>query len=150
MAEPVPVKVRECACPGHPHNGEGDVVLLAATISLDGGLAAEQDLVAVNAEHPTDVPARIAAVTRRWASTFIRYGATGWNLLDDEGNPVPFDVDAVLSDYLIARPVADKAADLYTDAVMRPFLTKQDNRSPTGRTTNSTSRRRRSGPKSSE
>ena len=147
MGEPITVKVRDCECPSKPHNGEGDWVLLAPTLSLEGGLAAEADLRAANAatDDPTE---RGEFIQRRWAMTFVKYGAKGWNLQDEDGDR-PFSADELLSDYAIARAVADKAADLYTDAVLRPFLTRLAARSPTGRTGATTSARKPRTPKSS-
>lgn len=138
MAEPIQVKVRDC--PTGLHNGEGDWVLLAPTLSLDGGLTAEGDLRIVTAQvdDPTE---RGMTLQRKWAITFVRFGAKGWNLHDDDGTALPFDIDALLDDYGLARIVADKAADLYTEAVLRPFQTLLAARSPTGRTKATTSPR---------
>lgn len=147
MAEPIRVKVRDC--PTGLHNGEGDWVLLAPTLSLDGGLAAEQDLRDVNSD-TDDARERSNLIQRKWAITFVRHGARGWNFHDEEGNDLPFEVEELLLDYGIARAVADKAADLYTDAVLRPFLTLLAARSPTGRTKATTSRARGRTRKSSE
>lgn len=135
------VKVRECACPGAPHNGEGDWVALAPTLSLEGGLVAESILRDVQTiANPEE---RGEVLNRRWIIAFVKYGAQGWNFEGPEG-PLPFDVDAVLADYSIARLVAEKASDLgYADAVIRPFLTRQAARSPTGRTAATTSARQR-------
>jgi hypothetical protein len=77
-----------------------------------------------------------------WFEASIRYGATGWNLVDDDG-PVPFDVQVVIDDYAIGRPVADVASDLYTDAVMDPLASRLSARSPTGSTNGTTSPRKR-------
>ena len=139
MAEPIKVRVRDC--PTGMHNGEGDWVLLAPTLSLEGGLAAEQDLREVAGI--ASESARGEALQRRWLITFVRYGAKGWNLHDDEDQDLDFDAEAVLEDYGIAQPVANKAADLYTDAVLRPFLNRLAARSPTGRTSSTTSARPR-------
>lgn len=139
MAEPVKVKVRECACPDKPHNGEGDWVLLAPTLSLEGGLAAEGDMRSVR-ELPENE--RQEALNRRWVLTFVKYGAKGWNFRGPEGEELPFDLDVLLSDYALARPIAEKASDLYTEAVLLPFLVRQATRSPTGQTGATTSRRR--------
>lgn len=147
MAEPVQVRVRDC--PTGLHNGEGDWVLLAPTLSLDGGLTAEDDLRVVTAQYD-DANERGMALQRRWAGTFVRFGAKGWNLHDEEGNELPFEVDALLEDYGIARIVADRAADLYTESVLRPFQTLLAARSPTGATRATTSPRRARTPKSSE
>ena len=139
MAEPVKVRVRDC--PTGLHNGEGDWVLLAPTLSLEGGLAAEQDLR--DASSIRDDSARGEALQRRWLVTFVRYGARGWNFHDENGDDLPFDVQTLLDDYATAQPVADKAADLYTDSVLRPFLNRLAARSPTGQTSNTTSARPR-------
>ena len=130
------VKVREC--PTGLHNGEGDWVALAPRLSLEGGLAAEQDLREVaNIANPDE---RSDAIQRRWVVTFVKHGAKAWNFHDEEGNDLPFDVAELLADYSLGRPVADKAADLYSDAVLRPFLARLATRSPTGRTAGTTSK----------
>ena len=145
------VRVRDCACPGEPHGEEGDIVFLAPTLGFDGGFQAETQLLEVADEIPTPPGAKDAEVNRvglerlrrvrpLWLKTFVRYGATGWNLLDDDGAPVPFDVEAILADYALARPVADAAADLYQPTVLAPFLDRQRKRSPTGPTPATTSR----------
>ena len=142
--ELVRVKVRDC--PDGTHNGEGDWVALAPKLSLEGGLAAEQDLREVAGIK--DDGARGDAIQRRWVVTFVRYGAKEWNFHED-GEDIPFSTDALLEDYSLARPVADKAADLYSDAVLRPFLNRLQERSPTGRTGATTSKARRRTPKPS-
>lgn len=128
------VPVRACACPGTPH--DRDEVYLLPEIGLEGGLVAEQQLI----DHSGDA----SLLTRLWATTFVRYGATGWNLTDEEGDPVPFDVDALLASYEMGRAVADAASDLYTQQVMRPLMKALPNTSPAGRTGRTTSRRQRS------
>lgn len=139
MPELVRVKVRECL--DGRHNGEGDWVALAPTLSLEGGLAAEQDLREVASIK--DDTERGDAIQRRWVVTFVRYGAKDWNLHEENGDEVPFSTESLLDDYSLARPVADKAADLYSDAVLRPFLNRLATRSPTGRTGATTSKARR-------
>lgn len=133
------VKVREC--PTGLHNGEGDWVALAPHLSLEGGLAAEQDLRSVAGIR--DEGERGDAIQRRWVVTFVKHGAKAWNFHDAEGNELPFDVEELLADYSLGRPVADKAADLYSDSVLRPFLNRLQERSPTGRTGATTSRAQR-------
>lgn len=145
------VRVRDC--PTGLHNGEGDWVLLAPHLSLEGGFQAEDDLVSVTADFPIPEGSspeagkvieqrRNTALQRRWAITFIRHGAVDWNLHDEAGDDIPFDVETLLSDYEIARPVADAAADKYSDTVLAPFLMRLAARSPTGRTGATTSRAR--------
>ena len=129
MPDLVPVRVRDCACPDTPHD-EGDIVFIAPTLSLEGGIAAQQDLTAAFPD--TD------AVTRRWLITFVRYGAKGANFID------PFDVEILLADFTLATPVAEAANDLYSEAVLRPLGLTPSSSSPTGRTARSTSRTRKS------
>ena len=123
----VRVRIRDCACPDTPHAEEGDAVFLSPTLPAEGGIAAEQDM--------TESGGDANALTRRWLMTFVRYGAKDWNL------PEPFDVDTLLADWAIARPVAIAAGELYQASVMAPFQTAPPRPSRTGRTTATTSRR---------
>lgn len=125
-----PARVRDCACPGTPHE-EGDVVYLSPTISLDGGIAAEQDVA--NSKGDSDL------LIRLWVRTFLTHEAKGWNLVDENG-PVPFDLDTLFADYALARPAADRAVELYGDTVLAPLLARLTKQSPTGQTTGTTSR----------
>jgi hypothetical protein len=145
-----------CRHPGTPH--ERHTVYLRPHIGLEGGLAAEAVLVDVNRLLPADpdkVPdsdpiwaQRAAEIMRRWLPIFIRHGAVGWDL--DE----PFEVEAILADFGLARPVAEAASDRYTDEVMAPFQAAPAMTSSPGPTGASTSpaptsiqtRRRRSSP----
>jgi len=127
------VRVRDCACPDTPHE-DGDVVYLAPALGYKGGLTAERQLFALSTDED--------ALTEAWGETFIRYGAIGWNFLDAEGEPVPFDVEALLADYRISRPVASRGIDLYGPEVIAPFVPKSAKPSPTGQTGRTTSRRR--------
>ncbi len=128
-----PVRVRDCACPGTPHE-DGDTVSMTPTLDLEGGLIAEQQMLANYQDTPV--------LTRLWMDTFVRYGAKGWNLIDEQGEPVPFDVELILADYAIARPVANWASDRgWGNLVMAPFLQALDKQSPTGRTAATTSAR---------
>lgn len=146
MSELIPVRVRDCACPDTPHAEEGDVVYLLPKIGLEGGRAAELDLVAIQ-ELPED--RRSGALMARWGATFVLYGAKGWNWVEEHTDPkgrtsirpVPFDVNVLLSDYRIGREVAEKANDLYAEAVMAPLVAaaRPPKPSPNGSTDGSTS-----------
>lgn len=125
------VRVRDCACPGSPHE-EGDGVFLSSTLSAEGGIAAEQQMGEIR---------DVDQLTQKWLVTFVRYGAQGWNFLDEDG-PVPFDVEDLLADWGLARPVALRAAELYQEAVSAPFQTAPARPSANGRTRATTSRRR--------
>ena len=150
MGEPIEVRVRDCACPDTPHP-EGDEVYLLPSLSLEGGAAAELDLM--DSGSITDEKRRTTALLARWTATYVRYGAVGWNWLrlgeSGRPEPVPFDVDVLLADYRLSRSVAEKANELYAEAVLGPLLraaaepppNRQQRRSRTGRTAGSTSAR---------
>jgi hypothetical protein len=135
MPDLIEVRVRDCACPGTPHPDEGDLVYLLPMLGLDGGILAEQQMLTALPEGAN------AGLARRWLHTFVEYGAVGWNLIDEDG-PVPFDVATLLADWRLARPVADRASDLYADAVMAPFQQASPKSSRTGQTRRGTSRTR--------
>jgi hypothetical protein len=136
----VPVRVRDCACPGSPHADEGDLVYLSPTLSMDGGILAEQQVQESGGDGNV--------LTRLWVRTFIEHGVTGWNLLDEAGEPVPFDLAVITADWSLARPVGDAAAGLYGDVVLAPFLQASASKSPTGPTRRGTSHTRRPTPAS--
>lgn len=152
----ISVRVRDCLCPDTPHV-DGDEVYLLPSLSLEGGAAAELDreVVMEGYEDASDAEkVRLTmALLARWTSTYVRYGAVGWNWLREGENgkpePVPFDVDVLLSDYRLARLIAAQANLLYSEAVLGPLLeaaeaatpNRAQRRSRTGRTGSSTSRR---------
>jgi hypothetical protein len=123
----VRVRVRDCACPDTPHAEEGDAIFLSPTLPALGGIVAEQQMTAATDQEK---------LVQDWLVTFVRYGAKDWNL------PEPFDVEAILNDYALFRPVALEAADLYQEAVTAPLAPRRSKPSPTGPTTGTTSRRR--------
>ncbi len=135
MNEPVAVRVRDCECPGAPHAGEeGDVVFLAPVPSMDLGLAAEGDIVASLGNGDL--------LRRRWFSTYIRFGTVGWNLLDPNGDPVPFNVETILADYSIGITVAERADELYGDIINGPLVRRLEATLRRGPTNGSTSKPR--------
>jgi hypothetical protein len=165
MTDPVVVRVRACACPHTPHP-DGDTVSLLPTLSLAGGMAAESVLYQAIARFPlSDNPTpedklrvsleRQAHLMERWLPLFIEHGAVGWNLLDEDGRPVPFSPAAIVADYSLARTVANECDARYSDAVLAPFQTPPDAHSQSGPTDGGTprptartaSRRARSSPR---
>lgn len=131
MSEPIPVRVRDCACPGHPHNGVGDVVYMRPTPSMQLGLAVEADIIA-SASNAT-------LLSRAWALSYVRYGVVGWNFLDAKGKERVLDVSEILDDWEIGMVVAEKADELYGDRVVNPLLTRLFGQSEPGATDDSTS-----------
>lgn len=151
----VPVRVRACECPDAIHP-DGDAVYLLPSLSLEGGAAAELDreIVMDGFEASTEKTRLTTALLARWTSTYVRYGAVGWNFerLDEHGRrePIPFDVEALVSNYRLSKLVAAKANDLYSEDILGPLLeaakaaelNRAQRRSRTGQTGSSTSRKR--------
>ncbi|MEO8549310.1 MAG: hypothetical protein ABI678_05040 [Kofleriaceae bacterium] len=154
MAEPIAVRVRDCACPGTPH-AEGDVVYVAPTASLRLGLAVEADTGAALAEVIANAgPApsggwnegnsQSLAVSmtdrlrRRYLETYVRFGTVGWNFEDEDG-PMPFDAEVLLADYALGQPIAERCDELYGETVTRPLLARLNRPSGPGRTRATTS-----------
>lgn len=133
MNPPIPVRVRDCTCTGEPHKEDGDLVFVAPTLSLAGGLRARQDI--------RDSLGNGSMLAELWLVTFVRYGAVGWNLVDADGDPVPFDVEELLADISLSEIVAEKCDDLYGEAVTRPLVENIRKISERGRTDASTSPR---------
>lgn len=153
--EPVAVRVREC--PDHP---DGDVVYMAPTLSLAGGLEAEYDnsvalaetIAAAGPRPPegySEATQELLALDMarrlrvRWLVTYVRFGVVGWTLHDESG-PMPLDIDAILADYNLAAPVAEKGDELYGETVARPLLARQAARLQPGPMDRLTSAKRRS------
>jgi hypothetical protein len=144
MGDQVAVRVRDCACPDAPHDGvdgadDGDIVYLRARLNLAGGLAAAGAVMSLMGPDfdQSRVPATLGPI-------YVRHGAVGWNLLNERGEPVPFDVEVLLNDYLLGFEVWDRADDLYADEVLRPLQARMPRSSPRGRTGVSTSAKRSS------
>ena len=112
----VPVTIGPCECPGAPH-GDGDVVYLAPALSAPGGMAAYGAIV-----DASDDAVKLQELLWR---VYRDHGITSWNLLDEDGEPVPMTTQNIA----IALPygkggrlVADKADELYNEDVLTPFL----------------------------
>ncbi len=133
------VRVKDCNF--HP---DGHSVFVAPTISLEAGIEAERALMDIATKNYPNDAERVRALTYAWAPIFVRHGARDWDLCDEQGDPIPFDIEALMGDYSMARLVADKCGDLgYGSAVMAPFQEKPPKPSPTGPTPATTSRPRR-------
>lgn len=147
------VRVRDCACPGTPHVEEGDAVFLHPKLSATGGMAAELVITGWMADQARQGKRSAdldGEVTRELLLLFVRHEAVGWNLVDAEGDPIPFDVDDLLADWALARPVTIRAGDLYSKTVIAPFQRTPAERSPTGQMPATTSRTRKRTPSPSE
>jgi hypothetical protein len=137
----VSVRFRDCTCPGSPHDGrdgadDGDVVYMRPVL----GFAAGAEALRKMGESDGDVN-RIAELV---GPTYIREGVTGWNVIAEDGGAAPLDVDSILDNFGWAYPIADKADDLYSAAVLAPLLQRMSAPSGNGQTGASTHRTRRS------
>lgn len=122
--ETITIRVRDCACPGTPHT-DGDEVYGLPKMPARGGIEAQ-----VHLKEAADA----AAMTGVWSIDCLRWGAVGWNLTDEQGRPVPFDVDVLIDDFELAEPVIDKLSDLYTPQVVHPLVRRSSGTSPSGAT----------------
>jgi hypothetical protein len=158
-SEGQPVRFRDCTCPETPHSGQdgaddGDIVYMRPVL----GFAAGAQLLRVMGEavivvSPTgggkDGTEPILDQTRSdelVGPVLSREGATGWNVVDETG-PVPLDIDAILGNYAWAYPIAEKGAELYTEAVLVPLVKRMNGLSGHMSSSRPTSATRRSSTK---
>lgn len=142
-SDDVEVRLDACYCPGTPH--ETDVVYLRPALTMAGGMAA----MGAIQDGMTDQILLQELLAKVW----MRHGIVGWNLVDEEGRPLPVDpgtIEAALPYARGGRLVADAADELYARSILDPLEAKLRSISPSGRTNGSTStprpstRRRRS------
>lgn len=144
MNEPVEVNIGACTCAhanGHVPHPDGDVVYMRAKPNLDMGIAA-QTALRNSGRYVGDTHAALWTV-------FVRFGVTGWNLVDVKGAALPFSVEALLDrleDPLESGMiVATRGVELYQDAVLAPLLPAKSVPPRPSRRTGSTSPSRASG-----
>ena len=137
----IPVPVGACRCPGSPHE-DGDTVFLYPTIGLHGGVKAQQAIL--NRSDP-------AALTADLTVIYVQEGIAAWTFTDDKEKAVPVTPEniesLVLRDFTYATPIADKADQLYTEAVLSPLRVAASKSSPRGPTNGSTSQPMASSPR---
>jgi hypothetical protein len=145
--ELVPVPVGYCPCAREPHP-DGDIVYLHPELSMQGGLAAQGAI----AEGTGDLVLLQELLARVW----ITHGVAAWTFVDDEGNPIPVtpaNVARALPYAKGGRLIADKADDLYHEAILAPLgdrleaLRKLSQPGSTPSTPRATSRGKASRPK---
>ena len=131
--EPVAVELGECRCPGTPHST--DTVWLRSTPSMASGVIATQIMYEAN---PDTMPEKLGRA-------YLEYNVTGWSFLDEKGEPVPVSRDLIRHlSWDALFPLAEKAAELYSEALTRPLVARASKSSPNGHTARSTSAKRRS------
>jgi hypothetical protein len=125
--EPVVVELGPCECTGQPH--EADLVYLAPTLSMSGGMAAQGAIQQAGTD-----PVRLQELL---ADIWVRHGVTGWNLLDDKGNAIPLTADNIARALPYGkggRLVAERADDLYAEDILAPLVQRLETLSQRGST----------------
>ena len=134
---PIPVPGVECPCPGKPHP-EGDIVELRDRLGLAAGTTL-QSLTLQSRASGEDA----AQVTGRLVESYLLVGVCGWTFTDENGKPVPVTEDNIrsllLEDFGLAYPIAEKADELYHEAVLGPLVNGPSKSSPATSTGVSTS-----------
>lgn len=148
MPDLIPVRFRDCSCPGTPHP-DGDIAYLRPYLDYPGGAEALASVTNVteDPEDPNQTVSSLADVSEwpaRIGPVFIRRGVVGWNVEDDDG-PVPVTPEA-LADlrWEDAYELADRADDLYGAQVLAPLLRRMPTSSKDGPTSGSTRPRAKS------
>ncbi len=131
MPDLIHVRFRDCACPGTPHAEEGDIAYLRPYLDYRGGAAVMAAIGKTEKE-----PERFAELV---GPVYIERGVTGWNLLDEEGQPVPCTPEALDAlRWEDAFELAQKADDLYGQQVLSPLVKRMNESSKVGPTNGST------------
>lgn len=126
----VPVRFRDCSCPGTPHP-DGDVAMLRPYLDYPGGAEA---LAAIAKSDGTE-----GGIAQFIGPVYIRRGVVSWNVLDDDGKPVPVTPEALDAlRWEDAYELADKADDLYGGQVLAPLVKRTSGLSSAGPTAVST------------
>lgn len=125
------VNVGACRCPGTPHT-DGDTVELASRVPLGMGVSF---MVMVNDGGNKDI------ISGKMGQLMLQWGIEGWSFVDDKGKPLPIEQPIPMATLERLMPfdeggweVAEQAANLYTDALMRPLLNVLSRRSQPGPT----------------
>jgi hypothetical protein len=136
--ELVSVRFRDCACPGTPHTGtdgadDGDIARFRPHLNYVGGVAL---VAAFQAGQVAAATGDIEGLATYVGPAYLRHGMVGWNLLDAEGNPVPFDAAKAVDELPFgdALGLVERADDLYGKAVLDPLAQRTANSSRRGRT----------------
>jgi hypothetical protein len=142
MPDLIPVRFRDCTCPGTPHP-DGDIAYLRPYLDYLGGAEALASVTNI-AEDGTTTFADTSEWPARIGPVFIRRGVVEWNVEDEDG-PVPVTREALeVLRWEDAYELADRADDLYGGQVLAPLLRRMSASSRTGPTNGSTPRRAKS------
>lgn len=112
-----------CPCPGTPHP-DGDTVTLRDKPTLHMGTTA---FGWANIQATKDQP-----TTGDIAELYLTDGIIAWTFVLEDGSPRPLGsagLEWLLDDFELAYPIADKASELYTEAIFRPLVASRTNAS---------------------
>ena len=116
MTDLVDVSV-PCSTDEHP---DGDTVSLRPKLGLAAGVTAQQTIQRIAKDTTSE------EVTGLLLESYLRGGVAAWTLHDDTGKPIELTPetlqDQLLDDFIRARPIADKADELYFAAVVAPLV----------------------------
>lgn len=129
----VTVHVGECRCPGTPHTS-GDEVYLVSEPSMTMGLRANGAIAKADGD-----PALLEVLLGR---VFIEDGIDGWTFVDEDGDEygvTPDNIERLLPWSRGGQLVAEKANDLYGEAILAPLVRRSLSTSQPGPTNGSTS-----------
>jgi hypothetical protein len=89
----------------------------------------------------------VGTVTEKLGRLYVERGVVRWSFVDDGGEPVPV-TRALLGrlNWDAIFPIANKAAELYSEALVRPLVAQASKSSSNGHTAPSTSPKSRRSP----
>lgn len=113
----VTVPIGPCACPRA--HGSDDEVYLAPALSMAGGMAAQAAI-----EQVMEAGGDPILLQEYLARIWINHGIVGWNLVDEDGDPLPVNPRTIAERMPYGkggRLVAERADDLYSEDILAPL-----------------------------
>jgi hypothetical protein len=130
-----PVSGLPCPCPNTPHP-DGDTVELRDKLGLAAGVELQRDVREALGTSEGHIVGLLV-------EGYVRHGVCAWTFTDELGKPVevtPENIQKwVLDDFTLATPIAEKADELYENAVLGPLVREAASLLPTTPTESSTS-----------
>jgi hypothetical protein len=89
----------------------------------------------------------VGTVTEKLGRLYVERGIVRWNFLDEGGEAIPISPDLLRRlNWDAIFPIANKAAELYSEALVRPLVAQASKSSSNGHTAPSTSAKSRRSP----
>jgi hypothetical protein len=145
MPENIPVRFRDCSCPGTPHP-DGDVAELVPYLNYKAGHEALRSITITVPDPKTGEDVSVFRPMEDWpvylVPVYLTYAVEAWNVVDAEGEPVPLHPALEELRWEDAYELGDKADDLYGAQVLAPLVKRASVSTKAGRTNGSTPPRR--------